>query len=345
MKIKQSAAVILFFTFIVIFSTYFSNFYQKDEIGAINNFTVEYVSAGKEEFSEQTVGYSLYKNNTNSTILNVHGEVNTKNTIVIKYGDRTFNTIRKGNTFVANIPWIENIDKITIKSIGKTGKSEIYNMGITDKHVYTNFNSDSANDPGYVLDLIGKNNKGIKWNTCKPIHYTVNLANAPSGAEDFVKQTINEVERQTGIKFTYKGTTSKNLWPEGKKNFKKSALYTDHTITFMWDSRTIFFGAPDESEADYLGYALKGFQQGKKGGHIFSGVIVFNTDFFNSGKVIDKTHKHVLLHELGHVLNLAHTEDSTQVMYGSITTDEISSFDKFQDKDLQGISHVKKIKC
>lgn len=356
MRLKKYLLILPICSIVLLATAYQNNLYSKPDIESGVTFTADYVSSAANtgcdcpsccaaRGSDRVLGYFLYKDNKNDTILNVHGKTNSKGTIIINYGDKVYQTIQGGSTFVANIPWNAAIDEVSIENIEEGAQYKLQTLTISNKVISNDANSSSISDPGYVLDLVNENNKGVKWNTCKPIKYTINTTNAPAGAEEFVKKAMEEVETQTGIDFSYIGLTNKNLWPKGKNNFKKSAMYTDQTITFLWDSRTFPNEGANEFGARYLGYAFKGFQKSKKRGSIFSGVIVFNTDFFNTAKAIDKTHKHVLLHELGHVLNLAHTADPSQVMYSSVNTDEPNTFESFQDKDLQGISHVKKKKC
>src|SRR5712691_7036341 len=43
----------------------------------------------------------------------------------------------------------------------------------------------------------------VRWNPCQPIHYQVNLANAPTSAVADVQEAVRRVQAATGITWIY----------------------------------------------------------------------------------------------------------------------------------------------
>lgn len=199
-------------------------------------------------------------------------------------------------------------------------------------------NGNLPNDPGYVLTVVDSKGRGATWNTCKPIRYLINPNNAPVGAEEFVVTTMNEIEQQTGIDLEYGGLTSVNPWSKKPKN---NTLNQKQTVTILWDNRRI----TGEPMIGPLGYALVSTFEFKGRISLETGAIVFSTEFFNTNTTITSVDKEVLLHEFGHVLNLSHTSHQDQVMYPVTYLNDPNKFTSYQDKDLIGISKVKRKKC
>ena len=51
----------------------------------------------------------------------------------------------------------------------------------------------------------------VRWNPCEPVHYVVNVAEAPAGSLDDVQESVRRISAATGITFSYDGLTDEVL--------------------------------------------------------------------------------------------------------------------------------------
>jgi hypothetical protein len=143
----------------------------------------------------------------------------------------------------------------------------------------------------------------MRWNPCQPIHYRLNLRQAPSTAHADVKETLRRIAQITKIRFVYDGPT--RAIPSGSINQKQPLV-----IAWAKPSQSKLCG--DEPNADGVG---GGFGNG-------------DTDRLTHGfALINSRHKHLagfgtgdtegalLMHELGHAMGLDHATGANEIMY------------------------------
>jgi hypothetical protein len=156
----------------------------------------------------------------------------------------------------------------------------------------------------------GSNGSSARWNPCAPIRWAVNLSDAPSTALADAQQAVAAVSAATGISFSYVGTTSAIPSPTGAAGQLPSGV--DAVIAWLTPSQ---FGATG-GEAGYGGnwWISSGGPE-----RIFQGYAIINGDLAKSllkpGFGQGYSEGHLLLHELGHMMGLGHTQDESQVMY------------------------------
>ena len=51
--------------------------------------------------------------------------------------------------------------------------------------------------------------KPVRWNPCEPIHYVVNIREAPPGSLQDVQEAISRVSVDTGVTFVFDGSTTR----------------------------------------------------------------------------------------------------------------------------------------
>ncbi|WGL53353.1 matrixin family metalloprotease [Nocardioides sp. BP30] len=162
---------------------------------------------------------------------------------------------------------------------------------------------------GHYRFLVGAKRAGspARWNGCVPIPYSITGAHAPAGAARTVRRALVRVSAATGLRFVYRGRTSYRPY-----RTPRSATRRPTGITFAWASPR---QAPKLS-GDVLGY---GDDAPAVNGRWTSGVVVLDRTFrYEPGFRAAAGRSAiglVLLHEMGHVLGLAHVRDRSQVMY------------------------------
>jgi hypothetical protein len=180
-----------------------------------------------------------------------------------------------------------------------------------------------------------------RWNPCQPIHYVVNPDHEPAGAPTVVQEAIHRVSTATGIRFIDDGTTVETADQQIGSVFQTTipgprylplliTFVTGNHFNFLADTRrAIAFGMPYRGDGDAV-YTY------------VSGVVVVDTaepvpvDFatrYSLGPV--------LMHELGHVMGLAHVGAADELMWSPTVRNHAPSPDLSQTDwgpgDLEGL--------
>ncbi len=142
----------------------------------------------------------------------------------------------------------------------------------------------------------------VTWNHCQAIRYQVNPKGAPAGWQGIVHDAIDDVEEASGFVFADRGTTVKTQLI-GTGRYPGTEW---EPVLIVWSDR-------------YQDQHLDGTVVGLGGSRISE---VNGVKRFVIGQVsLDSSEKDpfvtrmVLEHELGHVLGLDHTSDTSQLMY------------------------------
>ncbi len=67
--------------------------------------------------------------------------------------------------------------------------------------------------PGYAFLRVNPSGTPVRWNPCQPVYYQLDLAGAPSWAQNDIAHALEQVSVVTGIQFVYSGPT--NQFPNG----------------------------------------------------------------------------------------------------------------------------------
>jgi hypothetical protein len=180
----------------------------------------------------------------------------------------------------------------------------------------------------------------VGYSPCRPLHYVINTALAPQGAERLVEDSIRTISEATGIKFINDGPTSEEPSPT-------RAPYQENLYGDRWAPLLIAWTTPEQAPQ------LKGPVIGTGGSTHFSfgdGPKSFVTgslelDAPQIAEDLDRSEgaayaTAVILHELGHVMGLEHVDDPAQLMYP-----EIGAPDGLADGDLNGLYHLGHAQC
>lgn len=166
----------------------------------------------------------------------------------------------------------------------------------------------------------------VTWNHCQAIRYTVNPKGAPPGWEEIVAGAVADVEEASGFVFADRGTTTKTQLIGRRYDGNEW-----EPVLILWSDR---------------------YQDGSLGGGVIGrggpgAIQVGGRERYVVGKVsLDSTvtdptaTQMVLEHELGHVLGLDHTGDSSQLMYAGY-----HGQDGFGKGDRTGLQRLHDVPC
>ena len=172
------------------------------------------------------------------------------------------------------------------------------------------------------------------WSPCRPIHYTVRPLHAPKGGDTLITDSIAELSAATGLTFIRDSPTS-----EAPSNDRSA--YQPKTYGDRWAPVLITWATADEVPdfgVDVAGEAGPIAVVSPNGSRTFvSGTVALDPVKFAQAKQVGGTasEQAILLHELGHLVGLAHVNDKKQLMFpstGKVTT--------YQAGDLAGLAKL-----
>lgn len=183
---------------------------------------------------------------------------------------------------------------------------------------------------GYAFVRVRQNGEPVRWSTCEPIRYVVRPDNEPEGGRALLEESLGRIAEATGLEFENAGTTDEA--PSQRRRLYQPVRYGDR-----WAPALIAYSSPAEDDrlagrrAGYGGPAYVSVGGGTP--RNVSGSVVFNVEQITTMGG-DGAVRAVMLHELAHLVGLAHVDDPGQLMnpvlYGSRVSD-------LQEGDLAGL--------
>lgn len=223
--------------------------------------------------------------------------------------DRTASATGVGPTFT--VP-TDQYGTFTYRVAAKAGGAVVARSATTTVRVSPPY------DPiGRARDHRFSTDPRTRWDSCSAIRWTFNRRHAPDHALRQLRGGFRRLHRATGLDFDYVGRTTQRPNPFGSRlegaevivGWRTSADYGRLTPS------TVGLGG----NTYYPGYRQA---NGVRVNRAVAGGVVFNADFvgrLRSGYGRGRTWGEVIIHELGHVVGLAHVQSDKQIMFESIT--------------------------
>jgi hypothetical protein len=153
-----------------------------------------------------------------------------------------------------------------------------------------------------------------RWDPCTVIGWRINARQATTGALSDAKTAFKRLGQATGFRFTYRGTTS------GIPQYDSNSWFPNDTqIVVAWvrKGQTSLFDGQGAADAVGAPYVMTGYKNGDGTAayKIAKGSVVIDSQFkVKGGFGTGLTRGDILLHELGHVMGLAHYSSSNEMM-------------------------------
>ncbi len=174
----------------------------------------------------------------------------------------------------------------------------------------------------------------VGWDPCEEIRYRVNSDGEPQGGHALIDRAIARISDATGLAFEDEGDTDTRPFPGGVKLFGPA-----DPVVIGWSTPAEF----PELAAQVAGVGGAIAEQGGGGRlHFVSGGIVLDLDAFTPAAVAQQPRvmEAIVLHELAHVVGLAHVSEPMELMYAD-NTGQVS----FGPGDLEGLARLGSLPC
>lgn len=170
--------------------------------------------------------------------------------------------------------------------------------------------------PGYVFLNTDVSDRVTRWDPCAVLHYVVDPQGAPPEGMRDISAAVAQVAAATGVRFAFDGYVSE------RPSLRRAELGREAPRPGRNPFKSVLIGwysqgeAPAGTENDVIGYAQPLYEFNGTQRVYVSGLIGIRRDAdLPPGFEGNQSVGGVLLHELGHLMGLAHSVDDHQIMY------------------------------
>jgi len=196
---------------------------------------------------------------------------------------------------------------------------------------------DSSAHTGEYSFIDRFNGRPVRWNPCAPIHYVVNLTNAPPGSLYDVKEAVKTISAASGIQFVYDGPSNEVPQPHRQpyQPDRYPARWAPVLIAWVDPTAGGFSFTKDKQGREAIGIGGPMWPYNNPAQYVSGFVVINDKDGYPPGFGSPFVQGATILHELGHVLGLGHVRVQGELMEfagGGMAT--------FGPGDLEGLKKV-----
>jgi Matrixin len=155
----------------------------------------------------------------------------------------------------------------------------------------------------------------VAYDPCRPVHYVIRPDSAPAGSEELVHEAVRRISEVTGLQFVYNG-------PTAEAPARDRALFQPEQYGSRWAPVLIAWETEEQNPAlagDVVGEAGSVPASLGNGPRVYlTGTVSLDAPRLGEllrgrgGRAVVRS---IVLHELGHLMGLAHVEDEQQLMH------------------------------
>ena len=152
----------------------------------------------------------------------------------------------------------------------------------------------------------------VRYDPCRPIHYVVNAAGGPPETMQVVQQAVTSISQNTGLSFVSDGATDEPVGAD------RRSVQVDRYGN-RWAPVLIGFAPAGAAglTTEIAGLGGSAVVTTRIGARLVTGTITLSSDEYGrlSTRGDQQEQTTIQLHELGHVVGLAHVDDAGQLMW------------------------------
>jgi hypothetical protein len=165
----------------------------------------------------------------------------------------------------------------------------------------------------------------VAYDPCRPVHYVIRPDSAPPGGEAMVREAVARISEVTGLQFVYRGATDEAPAPD-------RPVFQPDRYGRRWAPVLIAWETEEENPAlagDVVGEAGSVPASLGDGPRVYlTGTVSLDAPRLREilrGRDGRRIASSIVLHELGHLIGLAHVDDEQQLMFPEARR-EVSDF-------------------
>ena len=198
-----------------------------------------------------------------------------------------------------------------------------------------------AGTGGYAFSMTSENGSPVAFDPCRAIRYVVRPDGQPENGLELLRWAFGQVSAATGLQFVEEGATTEA--PSETRPAFKPDRYGDRwaPVLVAWSSAAetslLADGVLGRAGPDTFGTSERATTRFVSGLAVFNGAALDQQ--LRTGD--DSKAQSVLLHELGHLVGLAHVPDPYQVMFDTNAYPLAS----YRAGDLRGLEQLGRGPC